>query len=115
MTYEHELIVCILNAGHSDTAMDAARKFGARGGTVAHARGTANKEAERLFQITIEPEKEMILILVESGVRDAILHALYSAVGQDTPAQGIAFSLPVDAAVGLGRAVAKEEKSGEET
>ena len=108
MTYEHELIVCILNAGYSETAMDAAKKFGARGGTVAHARGTANKEAERLFQITIQPEKEMILILVESGLRDAILHALYTAVGQDTPAQGIAFSLPVDAAVGLGRAVTGE-------
>lgn len=102
MTYEHELIVCILNAGYSDTAMDAARKFGARGGTVAHARGTASKEAERLFQITIQPEKEMILILVASEHRDAILHALYGAVGQDSPAQGIAFSLPVDAAVGLG-------------
>ena len=108
MTHEHELILCILNAGHSDTAMDAARKFGARGGTVAHARGTANKEAERLFQITIQPEKEMILILVEAEQRDAILHALYTAVGQDTPAQGIAFSLPVDAAVGLGRASAEK-------
>ena len=111
MNYEHELIVCILNAGYSDAAMDAARKFGARGGTVAHARGTASKEAERLFQITIQPEKEMVLILVESDARDAILHALYNAVGQDTPAQGIAFSLPVDAAVGLGRTVEKQEKS----
>ena len=114
MTYEHELIVCILNAGYSETAMDAAKKFGARGGTVAHARGTANKEAERLFQITIQPEKEMILILVESGLRDAILHALYTAVGQDTPAQGIAFSLPVDAAVGLGRAVTGEANADTE-
>ncbi len=113
MTYRHELIVCILNAGYSDTAMDAARKFGARGGTVAHARGTASKEAERLFQITIQPEKEMILILVESGLRDSILHALYNAVGQDTPAQGIAFSLPVDAAVGLGGAEKGEKTNGQ--
>ena len=50
----------------------------------------------------------MILILVEAEHRDAILHALYTAVGQDTPAQGIAFSLPVDAAVGLGRASAEK-------
>lgn len=113
MTYGHELIICILNAGYSDTAMDAARKFGARGGTVAHARGTASKEAERLFRITVEPEKEMVLILVETEHRDAILHALYGAVGQDSPAQGIAFSLPVDAAVGLGRAD-REEKPAEQ-
>ncbi len=101
MKREHELIICITNVGFSEEAMNAARKFGARGGTVAHARGTASKEAERLFQVTIEPEKEMIMILVASELRDDILHALYRAVGQDTPAQGIAFALPVDEVAGL--------------
>ena len=104
MTYEHELIICILNAGYSDTAMDAARKFGARGGTVAHARGTANKEAERLFQITIQPEKEVVMILVPAALKEDILHALYKQVGLNTPGQGIAFTLPVDSAVGLSEA-----------
>ncbi|MBQ9081012.1 MAG: P-II family nitrogen regulator [Clostridia bacterium] len=101
MEYTHEMICCIVNTGFSDVVMEAAKQFGARGGTVVHARGTANKEAETFFRITIQPEKEMVMILVPSEIKDDILHALYKAVGLNTPGQGIAFSLPVDQVVGL--------------
>lgn len=101
MKTSHECIVCIVNTGFADTVMDAARKFGARGGTILHARGTANRAAEEFFHITIQPEKELVLILVPTAIKNDILHALYQAVGLDTPGQGIAFSLPVDGAVGL--------------
>ena len=99
--FSHEVILCIVNAGFSDAVMDAAKEFGARGGTVLRARGTANSEAEKLFNIVIQPEKEVVMILVDSSIRDDILHALYRAVGLNTPGQGIAFSLPVDQVVGL--------------
>ncbi len=101
MEFTHECIVCIVNAGFSEAVMDAAKEFGARGGTVVHARGTANQEAEKFFGITVQPEKEMVLILVPSEIKEDILHALYRAVGLKTPGQGIAFSLPVDGVVGL--------------
>jgi nitrogen regulatory protein PII len=101
MEFAHECIVCIVNAGFSDMVMDAARELGARGGTVVHARGTANLEAEKFFGITVQPEKEMVIILVPSELKEDILHALYRTVGLKTPGQGIAFSLPVDGVVGL--------------
>ncbi len=97
----HEVIFCIVNTGYSDTAMDAAKEYGARGGTVIHARGTASTEAEKLFNITIQPEKEIVMIIVKKEIKDDILHALYKAVGLNTPGQGIAFSMPVDKVVGL--------------
>ncbi len=100
-SYTHEVILCIVNSGFSEEVMDAAREFGARGGTVIRARGTANAEAERLFNIAIQPEKEIVMILVESKIKNDILHALYKAVGLNTPGQGIAFTLPVDSVVGL--------------
>ena len=101
MEFKHEVIFCIVNAGFSDVVMEAAKEFGARGGTVIHARGTANSEAEKLYQITVQPEKEIVMILVPSDIKNDILHGLYRAVGLNTPSQGIAFSMPVDAAVGL--------------
>ena len=73
--YQHEVIFCIVNAGYSEAVMDAAKEFGARGGTVINARGTANKEAEKRFEITVTPEKEIVMILVPSEIRDDILHA----------------------------------------
>lgn len=101
MDYMHEAIFCIVNSGYSEAVMDAAKKLGARGGTIMNARGTANKEAEKFFNITIQPEKEIVMILVPSALKEDILHALYKQVGLDTPGQGIAFALPVDDVVGL--------------
>ena len=101
MEYNHEAIFCIVNSGYSELVMDAAKKLGARGGTVINARGTASKEAEKFFNITIEPEKEIVMILVPSAIKDDVLHALYKEAGLDTPGQGIAFALPVDSVVGL--------------
>ena len=100
-TYTHEAIFCIVNSGYSEAVMDAAKKFGARGGTVINARGTASKEAETFFHITIEPEKEIVMILVPAKIKDDVMHALYKEVGLDTAGQGIAFSMPVDSVAGL--------------
>ena len=101
MSFSYEMIVCIINSGFSDTVMEAANEFGATGGTVLHARVTANKEAESFFKITIQPEKEVVMILVPAKIKDDVLHAIYRNAGLKTPGQGIAFSLPVDSAVGL--------------
>lgn len=98
---DYEAIFCIVNAGYSDMVMDAAKEVGARGGTVIHARGTANKEAEKLFQITIQPDKDIVMILVPADIKDAVLRALYNNAGLKTAGQGIAFSMAVDSVVGI--------------
>ena len=74
---DYELIVCIVNNGFSETVMDVARAAGAGGGTVMHARGTANKDAEKFFGISVQPEKEMVFIIVSKDVKDGVLHAIY--------------------------------------
>ena len=105
-----ECILCIVNSGFSEAAMDAAKQFGAKGGTVIHGRGTVSKEAEKFFNISIQPEKDIVIILVTTDIKDNILHALYNAVGTNTKAQGIAFSLPVEDVVGINTSKKKEKK-----
>ena len=105
METKYEVILCVINAGFSELVMDAAKEVGARGGTVIHARGTANKEAEQLFHITIQPDKEIVLILVQEDIKDKVLHAIYQQAGLKSAGQGIAFSLPVDEVVGLSASV----------
>jgi nitrogen regulatory protein PII len=110
MRYKHEAIFCIVNSGYSEAVMDAAKKAGARGGTIINARGTAGKEAETFFHITVQPEKEIVMILVTKEIKDAVLNALYEEVGLDTAGQGIAFSVPVDSVVGLTPSPTKTEE-----
>ena len=109
MDFSHQAIFCIVNSGYSDAVMDAARKYGARGGTVISGRGTANPDAEKLFGITIEPEKEIVMILVDAPLKDKILSALYDEVGLNSAGQGIAFALPVDSVVGISATESKEK------
>lgn len=99
---KYEMVLCIVNAGYSGIVMDAAKEAGARGGTVIHARGTASKEAEAFFHITIQPEKDVVMILVPATIKDNVLHAIYQKAGLESEGQSIAFSIPVDKTVGLG-------------
>ena len=105
----HELIICIVNTGFTDVVMDAARDKGARGGTVLHGRGTANKEAEEFFHISVQPDKEMVMILVPSDIKNDVLHAIYQAAGLKTAGQGIAFALPVTNVIGISSPTAAQK------
>lgn len=109
MKFAYEMIMCIVNAGFSDEVMKVAKEQGAKGGTVINAKGTANPDAEKFFNITVQPEKEIVMIVVPTEIKNNLLKAIYSQVGLDSPGQGIAFSMPIDKAVGL----AKEEKTEE--
>lgn len=98
---QHEAVFCIVNEGFSEEVMDAAREAGATGGTVLHANGTASIEAEKAFGVTVQPHKEIVMILVDVKIKEAVLKSLYEAVGLQTAGQGIAFTLPVAEVVGL--------------
>jgi len=100
-TENHEVIFAIVNAGFAEEAMNVARAQGARGGTILNARGVAREKEAAFFGITIHPEKEILMLVVEKTIRDRILNALYQEMGMSKKAQGIAFSLPVSDVAGL--------------
>lgn len=91
-----ELVVCIVNAGFSQNVMEAARAAGAKGGTILRARGSANPEAEEFFNIKIQPDKELVMILVPKQIKDEVIRTVYKEAGLGEEANGIAFSLPVN-------------------
>lgn len=99
----HELIVVITNQGHTDQVMDAARAAGATGGTSVHAKGTGTELAKKFFGVSIAAEKELVLILARSEVRNPIMKAVMAQAGMRTAAQSLVFSLPVSDIAGLRR------------
>lgn len=109
-TKQYDLIIAIVNNGYADNVMDAARPAGARGGTVVHARGAGLKEAETFFNITIQPEKEMVFILCHEEERKPIMEAICQAAGITTEAHGIVFSLPAENVMGVARIMRDEDE-----
>ncbi len=103
MEKSRELISVILNKGYADDAMAAARRAGAGGGTVINARGTAREDDEKFFGVHIVPEKEMLLIVVESEKKAAVLDAIRELKCLSEPGSGIAFCSEVDDFTLLGK------------
>ena len=103
MQYEQELVVAIVNRGFTDLVMDAALPAGARGGTVVHARGAGAQEASQFLGMTIQPEKEMVLILVNREQKIPVMQAITRSAGLNSEGHGLVFSLPVSDVMGVSR------------
>lgn len=95
------LIVTMINQGHSEEVMDAAHSAGATGGTLVHARRVGGEEIAKFFGITLQQEREIVIILAKNDVRSNIMKSIGSVAGLTSPAQGVVLSLPVDAIDGL--------------
>ena len=95
------LIVTIVRKGWGSTVLDTSVGAGARGATVLFGRGAGINEREKIFGVSIEPEKEIVLTVTRADQTDTILQAIVEAADLKTTGRGIAFVLPVEKVVGV--------------
>ena len=103
------LIVSIVRKGWGSTALEASVKAGARGGTVLFGRGAGINEQEKIFGMSIEPEKEILLTLVPSDRAETILGEIVRAAELNDTGRGIAFVLPVEHIAGVAHFMTRAE------
>ena len=99
--FRFDLLIAVCNQGYAEEVMQAARKAGAGGGTIVHAKGTANQYTEKFFGITLSEEKEIVLIVTRNTDRDRIMEAIKTEAGVASDAHTIIFSLPVENVAGI--------------
>lgn len=99
--HPYQLILTIVNRGSSDQVMEAARTAGARGGTVINARRVGYEDVQNLLGFTLQPEKEIVAILVPTQQKLPVMQAINRDAGLKTDCRGVLFSLPVDDIMGL--------------
>jgi nitrogen regulatory protein PII len=99
--YTHEMIVAIVTRGNAELVKKVAQKSGARGGTTVHGLGLGGQEAAKFLGISIQEEKDIVLIVVDKADRAAVMQTIVDACGIEQEARGICFSVPVDSAIGL--------------
>ena len=98
---DYELIVLIVSEGYASTAMDAAKRVGASGGTLINGIGLGSSEAKKFLGITIEPEKDVVLIITPKEEKIKVMEEVTKDVGLSQEGRGILFSVPVDNVIGL--------------
>ncbi len=95
------LIVSIVRKGWGSTVLQASVQAGARGGTVLFGRGAGINEQEKIFGVSIEPEKEILLTVVSSDRVDRVLDEIVRAADLNDTGKGIAFVVPIENVVGV--------------
>jgi nitrogen regulatory protein PII len=97
----YDLIITIVNKGNFERVLDASKRAGADGGTIVFGRGAGIHEQAKLFSISIEPEKDIILTLIEKTRTEAVLKEIVDEIQLNEPGNGIAFVLDVEETVGV--------------
>lgn len=97
----YDMIVTIVNKGDSDSVVEASKKAGAEGGTIISGRGTGIHEQAKLFNIHIEPEKDIVLTLIDRNKTSKVLEQVEIDVGLNQPGKVIAFVLEVEKTIGI--------------
>lgn len=97
----YDAIFIIVNKGYIDDVLDAAEAAGSTGGTVIHGRGAGAYEKTKLFNIEIEPEKDILLILSKKEKTEAIINSVRDKLKIEEQGKGIIFVLDVSRTVGL--------------
>ena len=92
---ETKALYIIISAGFSDEAMEIARSVGAKGATIINARGEGVLH-KSFMGITVDSEKEILLILIDGETANKIMAAIKERLGIQSNAHGICFTLPVE-------------------
>lgn len=99
----YNAIYTIVEKGNADDVIEAAQKAGSRGGTVMHARGSGSEEARKFFNMLIEPEKEIVLIISEEAKTKDIVESIRKETQIEEEGKGIIFVTNVEATYGLAK------------
>ena len=97
----YEVIFVVVDNHRGDEVVSIAEKYGSKGATIIHGRGSGVHEKASIFNITIEPEKEVVMMLVKTEKHEEILKGLSEDLNIKDPGQGIIFSASVNKAIGL--------------
>ena len=104
-----KLILAFVESTETESVLNAARESGATGSTViSQARGEGAEKSRTFFGLTLEAQRDVILMLVEEHLCRSILETI-ARVGRfdDQPGTGIALQLDVEDAVGISHQIRK--------
>ncbi len=97
----YHLLLTVLAEGYTEKAMNVARKNGANGGTLIKGREIGDKHSFKFFNMTVEPEKDVLLIVCKDSDKNNIMQGILEKFGANTEARGVCISLPIDNTVGI--------------
>jgi nitrogen regulatory protein PII len=100
-TMDYEAIYTVVEKGLGQEVVDAATTAGSTGATIINARGSGIHENAKFFAMNIEPEKEIVMIIIEKDRAENVVNAIRDAMHIDEPGKGIMFTMDINRVTGL--------------
>lgn len=97
----YQKIITIVNRGKAEDVIEAAQSAGSKGGTIINGRGSGIHETSKLFNMEIEPEKEIVIILSKIDITETIISKIREKLEIDKPGNGIIFVQSIDKTYGV--------------
>ena len=97
----YHLLITIVIEGYAEKVMNVAKKCGANGGTVIRGREIGSKSGFKFFNVQVEPEKDILLIVCKDEDKNKIMEGILEKYGANTEAKGLCITLPIDNTVGI--------------
>lgn len=95
------VIITIVTRGFADKVMESAKSAGAEGATIFNARGNGIHETDTILGVSIQPEKEVVMIVVRKNIRKKVMRAICVDCGMNEEGRGLCFSLPIEEIGGI--------------
>lgn len=108
-----KLITAVVQRGKADDVTQAAIAAGAQAATIAFGRGQGVRERLGLLGLAIQPEKEIISIVIEESLLDQVMAAMVRTGHLDQPGIGFLYVTPVERTIGLLAPTVREDRSKE--
>ncbi len=108
-----KLITAVVQRGKADDVAQAAIAAGAQGATINFGRGQGVRERLGLLGLAIQPEKEIITIVIEESLLDQVVAAMVRTGHLDQPGIGFLYVTPVERTIGLMEPAAREDMPAE--
>ncbi|MBV2092455.1 MAG: transcriptional regulator [gamma proteobacterium symbiont of Stewartia floridana] len=111
-----KLIIALVEDSTTEKVLEAARSAGATGSTVInHARGEGIEQSKTFLGLTLDTQRDVLLLLVEEHLSRTILEKISEAGEFDNQSgSGIAFQIDIEDAVGVSHQIASLSQVVEE-
>ena len=97
----YQAIFSIVDKGKGESVVEAATTAGSKGATIINARGSGIHETSKIFNMEIEPEKEIVLMIAKHEIVKDIVETICETLDIQKPGNGIIFVQDVKDTYGI--------------
>lgn len=92
---DYHTVMAIMNRGKTVSATDAINQLGNYSGVLLTGRGAGLHENQKILNIAVEPEKEILLLVTPTSQLNKVIYTLNNANELTKPGHGILISIPI--------------------